>query len=120
MQLHRYGEERVIRTAFATNIVAYIVLSMFPSVTGVVVSCTLSAYGNGALRPAISSIASQQAGADEQGTVLGLVQSLSSVAAILAPILGGLLLDRSMLRAWAIVPAVCSVIGLAIASRKID
>ncbi len=117
---HRYGEERVIRSAFATNIVAYIVLSMFPSVTGVVVSCTLSAYGNGALRPAISSIASQQAGADEQGTVLGLVQSLSSVAAIAAPILGGILLDHSMLRAWAIVPSVCSVIGLAIASRKID
>jgi MFS family permease len=108
----KFGEERIIRSAFATNIAAYIVLASMPSVAGVILSTTLAAYGNGALRPAITSLASQRTSAQEQGTVLGLVQSLSSISAICGPMIGGLLLEHTWLRSWAIVPAICSLVGL--------
>jgi MFS family permease len=62
----------------------------------------------GAVRPALTSLITQRAGRSEQGVVLGLTQSLNSVAAIVAPAVGGLLIDHSMLAAWALLAAAIS------------
>ena len=77
-----------------------------------VVVSTISSYGNGVLRPALSSLVSQSAGRHEQGVVLGLNQSLNSVAQIIAPIVGGILIGREQLTMWAWVAAGAAFIGL--------
>ena len=48
----------------------------------------------------------------EQGVVLGLTQSLNSIAAIAAPAIGGLLIDHSLLSAWAWLAAGISAAAL--------
>ena len=49
--------------------------------------------------------------AAEQGVVLGLNQSLNSIAQIMAPPLAGLLIDHAQLTAWAWVAALGSALG---------
>jgi MFS transporter, DHA1 family, tetracycline resistance protein len=47
------------------------------------------ALGNGALTPTISSLLSKNAAANEQGRILGLGQSVSSLGRVVGPFLGG-------------------------------
>ena len=72
----------------------------------------LASIGLGVLRPAITSLITQRAPRSEQGTVLGLNQSLNSISQIVAPFLGGLLIDQGWLAAWAILGAAVAAIGL--------
>jgi len=72
----------------------------------------LASIGLGVLRPALTSLITQSAHRSEQGTVLGLTQSLNSISQIVAPFLGGVLIDRGLLPAWALVGAVVTAIGL--------
>jgi MFS family permease len=45
----------------------------------------------GAMQPSLNSLISRRAGSDEQGEVLGVAQSVGSLARVLGPILAGLL-----------------------------
>jgi MFS family permease len=64
------------------------------------------------LRPAIAALVSRSVSRREQGVVLGLMQSLNSVAQILAPPLAGFLIERGDLTAWAWAAAGCATLGL--------
>jgi MFS family permease len=57
---------------------------------------------------------SRCARADEQGVVLGLTQSLGSVAQITAPPLGGWLIGHALLSEWAFVASAAAAVGLAL------
>ena len=56
---------------------------------------------------------------EEQGTVLGLTQSLTSVSQIVGPPLAGLLIQHDLLTGWGLAIAAVSLIGLGIASRPV-
>lgn len=113
----RFGEGRIVRASFIANIVGYAVLALAPTLGGLAVATTITAFGNGALRPSLSGLASQHAEAHEQGVVLGLVQSLSSVASIFAPIISGALIERRWLVAWAALPGALAALGLLLSTR---
>jgi MFS family permease len=108
----RFGEPRIILTGFAALTAAYVVLAFAPTITWLMVSATLGAYGNGVLRPSITSLITQRVERSEQGVTLGLTQSLTSVSGILAPPLAGVLIDHRWLTAWALCAAVVALIGL--------
>ena len=49
--------------------------------------------GHGSTNPSISSLISQAASSEDQGGILGVAQSLASLARILGPIWGGFTFD---------------------------
>ena len=70
------------------------------------------------LRLVVTSHATQAAGAHEQGVVLGLTQSLSSISLVVAPMIGTALIEHSKLTAWALVAAGSVTVGLLVAGRE--
>jgi DHA1 family tetracycline resistance protein-like MFS transporter len=78
------------------------------------VASTIASFGTGILRPALTSLITQRAGRDEQGVVLGLTQSLMSVAQIIGPVIAGFLIDREWLTTWALAGAAASALGIII------
>ena len=72
----------------------------------------------GLVRPTLTSMITQEASREEQGVVLGLTQSLTSVAQICAPPLGGYLIERGLLTGWGLVAAAVAALGLALAYRS--
>ena len=62
------------------------------------VATTFSSFGTGTLRPVLTSLITKATDRGEQGVVLGLTQSLNSIAAILAPIAGGFLIGAGISR----------------------
>jgi MFS family permease len=74
----------------------------------------MAAFGNGVIRPTLTSLITQEAGKREQGVVLGISQSLMSMASIVSPVVAGLLIERRLLSEWAWVAAGLAAIGVAL------
>jgi DHA1 family tetracycline resistance protein-like MFS transporter len=86
----RYGEPRLL---FAGTVVigiglAGMVIAATPIVA--VAACSLLALGQGLASPATSALVSREAGAHEQGRILGVNQSMGSAARLLGPAVAGI------------------------------
>jgi DHA1 family tetracycline resistance protein-like MFS transporter len=112
----RFGEGVLNRTGFAAYVVGYSILAFAHSIPVLLLSTTVLALG-GLVRPTLTSMITQKTPRAEQGTVLGLTQSLTSVSQIIGPPLAGLLIQHDLLTAWGLAVAAVSLLGLAIASR---
>jgi MFS family permease len=110
----RFGEARLAAAGFASLVVGYFVLGVSTSVVLLLVVAVISGFGNGVLRPALTSLITHQAGPREQGVVLGITQSLTSMAAIVAPFAAGLLIEHNLLGEWAWMAGVLAGVGLLI------
>jgi MFS transporter, DHA1 family, tetracycline resistance protein len=108
----RFGEITLVRVGFFMAMVGFGVLGFTYGVPLLLVISAIASSGTGMVRPALTSLITQKAARSEQGVVLGLTQSLNSIAAIVAPAIAGLLIDHSLLTTWAMLAAVIS--GLAV------
>jgi MFS family permease len=107
-----FGEPALAVVGFACMAVGYGVLSGAGTIGWLLVAATFGAFGNGITRPVLTSLITQAAGRHEQGTVIGLNQSLMSVAQIMAPALGGTLIGRGDLSLWGVVASVAAALGI--------
>jgi MFS transporter, DHA1 family, tetracycline resistance protein len=114
--VRRFGEVRLVKFGFLSSAVSIAVLGFTGSIPLMVLTTSMASVGTGILRPAITSLITRQAGKGEQGSVIGLTQSLMSVANIVAPLLAGLLIEHHWLAAWALTGAAVMLAGNAAAS----
>jgi len=105
------GERTLVWTGFAISAVGYGLLAWTRTVGGLLGACTVNSC-SGVLRPAVTSLITQQAGKREQGVVLGLTQSITSISQIVAPVIAGSLIDRGQLGAWALATAGVAFLGM--------
>jgi MFS family permease len=110
----RFGELSLVAAGFIALVIGYFGLGIASSFALLMLTGTLAAFGNGVIRPALTSLITQQAGRQEQGVVLGITQSLMSMASIVAPIVGGLLIEKQMLKEWAWAAAGLAAVGVAL------
>jgi len=108
----RFGELKLTLAGFASCAIAYAMVGLAHGLTLLVAGATISAFGNGVLRPVITSRLTQAVGRHEQGVAIGISSSLSSMAMGLAPPTGGAMLEGHWLTAWALVPATVVTLGL--------
>jgi DHA1 family tetracycline resistance protein-like MFS transporter len=108
----RYGETILAAAGFVALVVGYLTLGLATAVALLLIVAVISGFGNGVLRPSLTSLITHQAAQHEQGVVLGITQSLSSLAAIGAPVLAGILIEHQMLREWAWTAAALAALGL--------
>ncbi|MDP9114440.1 MAG: MFS transporter [Acidobacteriota bacterium] len=114
----RFGERTLNRVGFAAYVVGYSLLAFAHSIPWLLLSTTVLALG-GLVRPILTSLITQKTPRAEQGTVLGLTQSLTSVSQIVGPPVAGLLIQHDLLTAWGLTLAVIALLGLVIASRPV-
>jgi MFS family permease len=96
------GEERVVMLGFLGPLVSYVALGFTRNVGQMLAVLALGSIVGAGIRPALTSQITQSAGRREQGVIIGLTQSLMSIAQIIAPIIGGLLIQKDWLAPWAI------------------
>jgi MFS family permease len=107
----RFGEPVLVSAGFVSMCGGFVLLGLTDQVPLLIVVATLVAFGQGVLRPTLTSLLSQSADPSEQGIVLGLSQSLTSIALVLAPPLGGWLIGAGHLSTWAFVAALAAALG---------
>jgi predicted MFS family arabinose efflux permease len=112
----RFGEVRLLVTGLLVQTVGFTVLGASPRFAApraaLAAACVLIAGGSGLVTPSVSSYVSRRAGADAQGRMLGTLQSLSALARVLGPAVGGLLYQSIAPGA----PYFAGAVGMAIAA----
>ena len=113
----RFGELSLVRGGFLVTAVTSFWLARIDSIGELVANTGISSYGTGVVRPAVTALITQKASKQEQGVVLGLTQSLTSISAIIAPVIAGALIDRGWLAAWATGVGLVALCGMIAAYR---
>lgn len=113
----KFGETTLNRVGFASYAVGYTLLAFAHSIPALAVAATVTAFG-GLIRPTLTSLITKAAPKSEIGSVLGLQQSLTSVAQIAGPPFAGFLIQHGALTSWGIAAAAFTALGLFLASRS--
>jgi MFS transporter, DHA1 family, tetracycline resistance protein len=106
------GEKRVVALGFLTSMLGYAAIGFTYSIGALLWVIGLSSIGGAGLRPALTSLITQKAGKREQGVIIGLTQSLTSIAQITAPVVAGFLIQHRELHTWAIWAGILSGLAL--------
>lgn len=106
----RFGERPLLASSLLACSVGYVVLAFAYSIPVLLFSAAIAAFG-GVARPVVTSLITQVVDRHEQGFILGLTQSLTSVAQITGPLIAGVLIDRHLLAVWALASALLATVG---------
>ncbi len=119
------GEKRVVQIGFLSSCLGYAGIGFTHSIGQLLWVAGFSNVGGAGLRPALTSLVTQKAGKREQGVIIGLTQSLTSIAQIVAPLISGFLIDTAdrlhdqrFLTTWAIWAGVLAGLALVFQPRK--
>ena len=112
----RFGERALSRAGFAAYIVGYALIAFTHSIPMLMLAGTVMVLG-GLVRPTLTSLISHATPREEQGVVMGLTQSINSISQIAAPLLGGLMIEHSLLNGWGMAAALVAAAGFALATQ---
>lgn len=112
----KFGERNLTWTGFFFSSTSYAWLAWAGSVKELFLNATYGAYG-GVVRPSVTAMISHKAGRREQGVVLGLTQSITSICQVVGPVVAGALIDRGMLAEWAWLAGLVAFCGMIAALR---
>jgi DHA1 family tetracycline resistance protein-like MFS transporter len=112
----RFGEATLNRVGFAAYVTSYALLAFCYSIPMLAAATVASALGS-LVRPTLTSMVTQAAPRQEQGVVLGLTQSLTSLGQIAGPPLAGFLIQRGLLTGWGLTASAIVLAGFLIAAR---
>jgi MFS transporter, DHA1 family, tetracycline resistance protein len=87
----RFGEERLLLCGLVLLVVGLVVVPFAHDLAVLALAFAALAVGLGLTQPALNSLISRRAGGGEQGAVLGVTQSLGSLARVLGPLAAGYL-----------------------------
>lgn len=111
----RFGESPLKKIGFAGYAVGYAILAFCHSISMLGVGIVVLSIG-GLVRPTLTSLITQASRAEEQGVVLGLTQSLTSISQIAGPALTGFLIQRDEVTGWGLTVSAVALIGLLLAA----
>jgi predicted MFS family arabinose efflux permease len=113
------GEHHIVPASLALVAIGLLMIPGTRSVAALLVANGVMAVGMGFNHPALMSLVSRYTAAEDQGGVLGLTQSLNSLARIIGPMWGGFAFDNLGIGMPYISAAVIMAIASAIAIRAL-
>jgi MFS transporter, DHA1 family, tetracycline resistance protein len=87
----RFGEEKLLIAGLGLTALGLLAIPLAHDLPVLVVAMSCLALGMGAMQPSLNSLISRRAGAEEQGEVMGVAQSVASLSRVLGPLLAGAL-----------------------------
>jgi MFS family permease len=99
----RYGEKSLVWFGFLAQGIGYATVGFVFHFPALLLTLIVASFGSGVVRPGLTSLVTQNASREEQGAVLGVTQSLVSMAQVTAPILVGFLINHHWLTSWAMI-----------------
>ena len=91
--INRFGEERLIQIGLIFSALGFLAIILTFNMASILIVMSVMGLGNASLRPAVNSLVSKRTLADEQGRILGVVNSYNSLGRVFGPVLGGMIFD---------------------------
>jgi len=105
------GEEKLSTIGFFTMAIGYGLLGWAFGVPLLLVLVAVAGFGSAVTRPALTTLLTHSVGRQEQGSALGVSQSLQSIAQIIGPIIAGWLIEHHLLKTYGIVAGSFALLG---------
>jgi DHA1 family tetracycline resistance protein-like MFS transporter len=106
-----FGESRLVQIGFATMAAGFVLLAGVHAIPYLLVAIALLTFGSAILRPSLTTLITTHTPRHRQGMVIGLMQSLMSIAQIVAPVIAGVLIQTQFLSTWAVAGSLFCAIG---------
>lgn len=87
------GEKRLSMIGLGLGIGGFFATALAPEPWFLYVALTFLAGGSGLAMPSLSALVSQRSSTEEQGWMMGVGQSMASLARVIGPLMAGLLFD---------------------------
>ncbi|EYF08753.1 MFS transporter [Chondromyces apiculatus] len=113
----KLGEQRIAIMGFALMAVGYAFLGALYTLPMLLVVVAFSSIGSAVVRPVLTTLITKSVGPHEQGTVLGVSQTLSCLALITGPLLANTFIGQGRLAAYGLSAAIFAAIGVGIGLR---
>ncbi|MCC6455189.1 MAG: MFS transporter [Caldilineaceae bacterium] len=91
--INRFGEERMIQVGLISSAIGYILFLLTFNMVSIMTVMAIMGIGSAALNPAVNSLASKRTPPDQQGRVMGIVNSYNSLGRVFGPVVGGVIFD---------------------------
>jgi MFS family permease len=114
----RLGEERLSTLGFITMGIGYSLVGFVHHIWFLLITVVLAGFGSAVTRPALTTLLTKSVGPREQGAVLGVSQSVASVAQILGPIVAGWLIQHELFTPYGFAAGALSLAGALFGFRK--
>lgn len=110
-----WGERKTLTIGLTSFAIGLMGIAFAPSIPWMGVTMTFLALGTSFTNPSTMGAISLLSGSKQQGTSMGVAQSLASLGRILGPALGGLIYEKIAIDAPFIVSSCLAVAGLVLA-----
>src|SRR2546427_10119170 len=107
----KFGEGKLVQMGFAGMGLGFALLAAAHQISYLLIAIALLTFGSAILRPSLTSMITVRAARHRQGMVIGLMQSLMSIAQIIAPVIAGILIQKQYLSIWALSGTTFCVVG---------
>jgi DHA1 family multidrug resistance protein-like MFS transporter len=116
----RFGESRLLLGGLLISMSGLVGIALLPFKWAMIVFSLLFNAGNVLLQPSVTSLVSQRAGRDEQGTVMGYNNSFQSLGRAVGPLWAGMAFDlypTASFWSGAVIQLAAFMVGLRIMAR---
>ncbi len=114
----KVGEERLTAIGLGSMVLGYCLLGVAKSLALLLVLVVLGSFGAAVVRPSVTTLITKSVHQDEQGAVLGVSQSLGSLAQIVGPAAAGWLIGHGQIVMYGLFCAGFSLLGLLFALQR--
>lgn len=111
------GEAKLSLLGFGTMAAGYLFLGAARELPVLAAMVAIAAFGSAVTRPTLTSLLTRSVGPDEQGSVLGVSQSLSGISQICGPVLAGYLIGHGWVGAYGLAAGGFAVIGAVLVAK---
>jgi DHA1 family tetracycline resistance protein-like MFS transporter len=98
--VERFGESALIVAGCLLMVFSLFAVPLVGPQSGgliaLLIGTAVLAFGNAFASPGLTSLASKTAGEHEQGSAMGILQSVASLARVIGPVIGGILLNNAV------------------------
>lgn len=106
------GEKRLTRIGLGSIVIGMALVLLVRSWQMLLVTTTFFSFGSGAARPLLTGAISNSVSGKEQGAVLGVANSLGSIAQILGPLIGGVVINYFIPGILGLTSSIVMAVGL--------
>jgi MFS transporter, DHA1 family, tetracycline resistance protein len=115
--VEKAGEKMLVVTGFAWMAVGAAMLGRSPEMIVLLAGIIVFSIGMSVLRPSLTSMVAHAASARERGMAIGMTQATMSISQIVAPAVGGAIIQQGHLGAWCGAVSTVATIGILLALR---
>jgi len=107
----KFGEEKLVIAGFISMAIGYFIIGETSTIPFLLFAMLMTSFGSSVLRPSLTSQITKNVPRHQQGAILGVTQSLQSMAQIVAPMIGGFMIGKGFLNGWAWTSSIVAMLG---------